>query len=61
VVPRPLIMGESDQRDKWNTLQNTPLRVLYQDDDVDMVVKPQGMSVMGDDGMTLLLHLLTVC
>jgi hypothetical protein len=32
---------------------HTPLRVLYQDDDVAMVVKPQGVSVMGDDGMTL--------
>jgi 23S rRNA-/tRNA-specific pseudouridylate synthase len=32
---------------------HTPLRILYQDNDVAMVVKPQGVSVMGDDGMTL--------
>jgi len=32
---------------------HSPLRVLYQDNDMVIVDKPQGISVMGDDGMTL--------
>ena len=35
------------------SIWHTPLKVLYQDDDLVMIDKPQGMSVMGDNGMTL--------
>ena len=35
------------------SIWHTPLNVLYQDDDLAVIDKPQGISVMGDDGMTL--------